>query len=173
MKREYKTIKLKVLKQPKDTRTQEEIEANRREYQEREAEENRVKLDRNQLAARVAEIRRLLEDFGERLAGVRFDIVTHDMPPSLDCGNQVCPDNLVEMLNPLIPLYHKRCDKRLPEREGVRDDLSNLKWNTADTAFAIGVLAGSIFAGASKREIDRMERGLVHATASRRWQCKE
>jgi hypothetical protein len=48
----------------------------------------------------------------------------------------------------------------------------NLKWETAWTSFQIGVLAGAIFAGCSDREIDRLERGLVHATVSRRWRVK-
>ncbi|MDP2601887.1 MAG: hypothetical protein Q8S00_04760 [Deltaproteobacteria bacterium] len=173
MKREYKTIKLKVIDQPKDARTPAQIEAVNLEREEREEEENSVKLDRNQVAARVADIRRLLEIFGERLDAVRFDIITHDMPPSLDHGNQVCSNDLVDMLNPVIRLYQERCEKRLPDCEDAESDLNHLKWYTADAGFMIGVLAGAIFAGASQREIDRMERGLVHATASRRWQCKE
>lgn len=32
---------------------------------------------------------------------------------------------------------------------------------TAETAFKIGVLAGAIFAGCSKEEVDRFKRGLA------------
>lgn len=41
-----------------------------------------------------------------------------------------------------------------------------MKYILADTAFAIGVLAGAMFNGASEREIDRLERGLAYAIAA-------
>ncbi len=39
--------------------------------------------------------------------------------------------------------------------------LFELKMETAETAFKIGVLAGAIFAGCSKEEVDRFKRGLA------------
>ena len=39
--------------------------------------------------------------------------------------------------------------------------LFELKMGTAETAFKIGVLAGAIFAGCSKEEVDRFKRGLA------------
>ena len=54
-----------------------------------------------------------------------------------------------------------------------QDDLAELKWRTAETSFHIGVLAGAMFAGCPDREIDRLERGLIHAIVSRGWRFKE
>jgi hypothetical protein len=48
-----------------------------------------------------------------------------------------------------------------------------MKYILADTAFAIGVLAGTMFTGASEREIDRLERGLVYSIAASPWLRKE
>jgi hypothetical protein len=62
-------------------------------------------------------------------------------------------------------------EKSIPDGGG--DDLCELLWKAIDTAFHIGVLGGAIFAGASDREIDRIERGLIHATVSRHWRVKE
>ncbi len=50
-----------------------------------------------------------------------------------------------------------------------RAKLFELKMETAKTAFKIGVLAGAIFAGCSKEQVDRFERGMaVSLTADNR-----
>jgi hypothetical protein len=38
--------------------------------------------------------------------------------------------------------------------------------DTAETAFKIGMLAGAIFAGCSKEQVDRFERGMVFSLMS-------
>ena len=78
---------------------------------------------------------------------------------------------LAEHLNPFITGHYERVYELLPD-EIADGDLSPMKWALADTAFAIGVLAGAIFSGAKPRKIDRLERGLAHATASRHWQVR-
>ena len=120
---------------------------------------------------RVREIRAQLEAFSARLAGVTFDIVSDEMPCSLDYGNNTTVKYvhyLAERLNPLLKLYHER----ISEGRDNGDDVGSLRWEMADAAFAIGVLAGAIFTGSPERDVDRLEKGLVHATASRRWICK-
>jgi hypothetical protein len=53
------------------------------------------------------------------------------------------------------------------KEHGCHEDLDfqaklfELKMGTAETAFKVGVLAGVIFAGCSKEQVDRFERGMV------------
>jgi hypothetical protein len=81
------------------------------------------------------------------------------------------PSELAEALDPAIIGHYDRLHKATADN--LQDDLGALRWKTAETSFQIGVLAGPIFSGASDREIDRLERGLIHAIVSRRWRCKE
>jgi len=129
------------------------------------------KLRPDQIRLRVREIREDLGIFRDRLAAVCFDVVADDMPTSLDHGSDVCPSTLVELLNPCITGFQEICEAKIPRE--IQDELNSLKWHTADTAFAIGVLFGCMISGASEKEIDRLERGLVHATVSRRWQVTD
>jgi hypothetical protein len=75
---------------------------------------------------------------------------------------------LMEDFDPCIPGHYKRLDEAIPDDNRLVDDLSALKWQTAETAFQI-----AIFAGCSDREIDRLERGLIHATVSQPRRCKD
>ena len=47
-----------------------------------------------------------------------------------------------------------------------------MKSQAAETAFRIGVLAGVIFAGRPKDEVDRFERGLAFELSRNPWICK-
>ena len=49
------------------------------------------------------------------------------------------------------------------ETMDYEDKMLMLKSAIAETGFKIGVLAGAIFAGCSKKTIDRFERGLTFA----------
>jgi hypothetical protein len=51
--------------------------------------------------------------------------------------------------------------------------LWEMRRNLAEATFAIGVFFGAMVHGASDREIDGLERGLVHATVSLHWQVKK
>ena len=50
--------------------------------------------------------------------------------------------------------------------------LFDMKSQAAETAFRIGVLAGVIFAGRPKDEVDRFERGLAFELSFNPWICK-
>lgn len=132
----------------------------------REAEQERWKLDQDQIEGRVQEIRRTLETFNLRLAAVTFDIVGIGIPRSLDYSSNVDPSELAERLCPTITGYRKRLEDALPEE--ICDDLGKMGWLLADLSFATGVLAGAMFTGASEQEVNRLERGILHATLSKR-----
>jgi hypothetical protein len=162
-----KNSNLKIVQQ----QTAGEIESRAEREREKDQRENSWKLARQEIGNRVRKLRLELETYRSRLEGMTFDVVTGDTPWSVDSVNSPYPLDLAEMFNPCIP---GRYD---PMYESIshewKDELFNLKSETADTAFQIGVLAGAIFAGCSDREIDRLERGLIHATMSRNWRCKD
>lgn len=78
---------------------------------------------------------------------------------------------LVEELDPRVKVLFAMIDN-FAERDGCHQDLDfnvklfSLKWSIADIAFKIGVLAGAIFAGCWKEQIDRFERGMVVSLTS-------
>lgn len=119
----------------------------------------------DQVAGRVREVCRYLEEFSERLAALQFDVLNRDFPASLDCIESVPPHELAERLCPEITSCFDRLRDRL--EDGAEDDLMRLRESLAEIAFAVGVLAGSVFQGADPKEIDRLEKGLVKAVAAR------
>lgn len=138
----------------------------------RRQQEESWKLTPDQVAGRVRKIRKYLEEWADRLAGLNFDVINMDTPPSIDYTELTRPYELAERLCPSITGRFDRVYDRLPDEE-CRDNLVELKMTLAEVAFAIGVLAGLIFHGtASKSEIDRLERGLIWATASRPLEIK-
>ena len=50
--------------------------------------------------------------------------------------------------------------------------LFDMKSQAAEIGFRIGVLAGVIFAGCSKDQVDRFERGLAFELSRNPWICK-
>lgn len=143
----------------------------RKKAKQQEREEQACKLTQAEVTTRIREIRSYLEDASNRIAGLHFDILNSDEPHSLDHDEFPYPAQLAERLNPTITGHYDRVYDRLPN-EDSKDDLDELKLSLAETAFAVGVLAGAMFHGASKLEVDKLERGLVHATTSRHWQVK-
>ena len=164
-----KISNLKIVEQQTEAELQAKYEREKAAKQ-RDEEEDSWRLTRPEITARVRALRTELEAARARLEGMTFDVVTDDIPHSLDNYKRVCVTDLVDGFDPCIPGHFKRVEAVLGE---MQDDLSNLKWQSAETAFHIGILAGAIFSGASDREIDRLERGLVHATVSRGWRCKD
>lgn len=139
----------------------------------RQQQEEAWKLTPGEVAGRVREIRKYLEEFSVRLAGLQFDVLNRDCPESIDCVDVTRPYELAERLAPTIKGFYERVHDRLPD-EASRDDLSEMKFCLAEIAFAIGTLAGSVFPGtASRAEIDRLERGLVWAVTSRGSEIKD
>ena len=137
----------------------------------RDEEEESWRLTRSEITARVRALRAQLEAFRAQLEGMPFDVVTEDIPLSVDYGDGSYPAELTEALDPAIQGHYDRLKKATTG--ALEDDLGALRWKTAETSFQIGVLAGAMFSGASDREIDRLERGLIHATVSRGWRCKD
>ena len=78
--------------------------------------------------------------------------------------------DLADAFDPCIKGRFEWIAESIPDWQ---DEIVNLKMETAETAFQIGVMAGAMFAGCSEREIDRLERGLIHAIVSRSWRCKD
>jgi hypothetical protein len=77
--------------------------------------------------------------------------------------------------NPFIKRDYESCHEELA-KDPVYDRgavLWEMRRNLAEAAFAIGVFFGAMVHGASEQEIDRLERGLIHATASLHWQVKK
>jgi hypothetical protein len=68
--------------------------------EQRDKEEESWRLTRAEITARVRAIRAQLEAFRAQLEGVPFDVVTNDMPVSLDYGNRPCPSELAESAGP-------------------------------------------------------------------------
>ena len=163
-----KTSNLKIVEQP----TEAERAAKERAGKQREIEEKSWRLNRFEITARVRALRAELEEYRTRLEGMPFDAGTSGgvAPPSLGYDGHE-PDQLAEAVNPCIAGRYERLEKAIPA--DCQDDLSELKWAMAETSFHNGVLAGAIFAGCPDREIDRLERGLIHAIASRGWRCNE
>jgi hypothetical protein len=155
-----KTSNLKIVQQ--QTPTEDELRAH---------EEDSWRLTRSEITGRARALREELEAARARLDGMTFDVITDDIPHSLNNYEKRCVTELVDAFDPCIEGHFKRVEDLVGE-SCVHDDLSNLKWQTAETAYQIGMLAGAMFSGASDREIDRLERGLIHATVSRKWRCK-
>jgi hypothetical protein len=141
------------------------------EKERRENEENGWRISVAEIKLRVRAIRTELEKCSEMMAGLNFDFFG-PVQWSID-GRDDDLDTaaLAEQLNPVINGRWKRVQSHLYETGEVSladDDLGPMKWDLADAAFAIGVLAGAIFTEAPEREINRLERGLVHATIEHR-----
>jgi len=145
-------------------------------------EEKDWRLTRVEITARVREIRCYLESFRDGLAGVPFDVVAPDPGNSIRDGLSIGRDDdtistwgLAERLRPFITRDYESCHEELA-KDPVYDRgavLWEMRRNLAEAAFAIGVLFGAMVHDASEQEIDRLERGLVHATVSRYGQVKK
>ena len=155
----------------------------------REDELESCKLTPAEITDRTREIRSILENFLDGLAGVPFDVVADEPGQSIRDGLSVDAKIntwgrggigvytalLAERLNPLIKRDYESCHEELA-KDPVYDRgavLWEMRRNLAETTFAVGVLFGAMVHGASDREIDRLERGLVHATVSRYGQVKK
>jgi hypothetical protein len=166
-----KTSNLKIVQQ----QTEAEAEARRewdKAFDNRREEEKSWRLTRPEITSRAHQVRVTLEMYRARLEGMPFDVVTGDIPRSVDYVDAPEPYEIAEAFDPCIEGHYERLEKATAH-DLLQNDLGDLKWKTAETAFQIGVLAGAMFSGASDREIDRLERGLIHATVSRGWRCKE
>jgi hypothetical protein len=169
-----KSSNLKIVQQQIPTEAELQAKYEREKgYKEREQEEESWRLTRPEITARARAVRAQLEAARARLEALTFDAVIDDeIPQSLDKGDRGYVIDLVEDFDPCISGHYKRVENVVANSD-VHDDLSALKWQTAEAAFQIGIFQGAIFAGCSDREIDRLERGLIHATVSQPRRCKD
>jgi hypothetical protein len=140
------------------------------EKEERWAEEQKWKLSAEEITKRVRVIRRELEAARARYEGTMFDILTEGSEPrsmSTDEGIRE-PYELANFLRPALEGYYER--SRGPVSD--EDSVAFLQYEGIEAGFQIGILAGFIFAGADVREIDRAERGLIHASMARERRVK-
>jgi hypothetical protein len=143
----------------------EQRQKSRQVGEEWEEAEKRWRLSALEARDRVRNLRSELEHYRDQLEGVPFDIANDDLPESLDRCTRKYPAQLVEDINPLVGGLFAAIDAFAREH-GTHEFLDfnaklfELKLQTAETGFKIGVLAGVIFAGSPKEIIDRFERGL-------------
>jgi hypothetical protein len=153
-----KTSNLKIVEQQTKAEWQAKYEREKVAKELKEEEES-WRLTRPEITARVRALRAELDSFRAQLEGMPFDVVTSDIPVSVDYGDRPYPSELTEAFDPAIKGHYDRLEKATAH--DLQDDLGALRWETAETSFQIGVLAGAMFSGASDREIDRLERGLT------------
>jgi hypothetical protein len=133
-----------------------------------EKEERAWRISHDEAARRVHNLRVELEDYRDQLDAAQFDILTDDMPRSMDYSARRWAVNVMEAFNPRIKGLFERCDAEA-KRAGADQhidfnaQLFSLKLELAETGFAIGLLAGALFAGARPETIDRFERGLLRS----------
>ena len=112
-----------------------------------------------------------LESYLAQLEAVPYDLPADDIPTCLDWSERKYIVNLIEELNPVMNAIFERCDTTA-KAHGVNEELDynsqlfDLKMMAGETGYYIGVLAGVMFAGASKDTVDRFERGLFYAMKS-------
>lgn len=144
------------------------VDQQHKEAVRREEELESCNLTPAEITARVREIRSHLEYFRDALSGVPFDIVAEEPGGSIRNSNHLeSVSELAERLNPFLKGWRVHCAESL--LADAQDKFGWLTAGLADTGFAIGVLAGFMFHGASEAEIDRLERGFIHANARRWW----
>ena len=90
---------------PKEARAAMESEKIRKE---REEQTKKWRLTELEIKSRVRTIRTRLEELGEMIMGVHFDIAAPDMPHSLDCREEMETSELAEHLNPFITGHYER-----------------------------------------------------------------
>lgn len=151
-------------------RTLEEQSKYRAEYDRWEKAQDSWRITVTEVRQKVAAIREELELEREQLEGVPFDLPRDEIPQSIDRKRKELIADLITV-NPLIEGYFRMIDE-YAKRHGCCEFLDfnaklfALKCETAETGFKIGVLAGIVFAGCSKDQIDKFERGLTFSLIS-------
>lgn len=154
-------------------RSEEEQKKRREEW---ENAEKKWRITPREARQRVRGLRDELESYRDQIEGIPFDIPTGDYETllCLDSEKRKYHIELVEDFNPLINGVFEMIDS-YARQHGCHDFLDfqsklySLKSQCAQTGFQIGVLAGAIFAGCPKENIDRFERGLTFAMQSNHW----
>jgi len=119
---------------------------------------------------RVLALRNELERYQAQLESAAFDIASGDScsPNSVEWGERQHSLDLAMKLNPFVDRMFEEIDdyahKHGPALYFIdfQSKLFDLRTQSIETGFKIGVLAGVIFSGASKEVVDRFERGLAY-----------
>jgi hypothetical protein len=164
-----KTSNLEIVQQ----RTEAEKKKWSEEYERWETAEKELRIPAHELKQRVRALRDELERYRAQLEAVPFDIPAGDfsLPKCLDNCDRKYTRDLVDDLDKRVKARFEMIDAFAKEH-GCHENLDfqaklfELKMDTAETGFKIGILAGVIFAGCSKEQVDRFERGMVFSLTS-------
>ena len=160
-----------------ETRSEEDRKKYAEEDKAWETAEKRMKITAPEVANRVRSLRAELEYYRSQVEAMNFDIVCDEMPYCLDWTKRKYAYQLGEGLNPFIDGIFEMIDE-YAKKHGCHEFLDfqsklfDMKSQAAETGFRIGVLAGVIFAGRPKDEVDRFERGLAFELSRNPWICK-
>jgi len=139
----------------------------------RKQEKESLLLTRAEIAKRVNEIRKELETAKQRYDGALFDNYTDGIPPSLDIVDvNRAPFGAVYHLSPRLERMLKNLQDNADPMKQSDDVFELFFWGT-HTAYALGMLAGAIYADLPQQTVDRWERGLVTALSTCHWIVKE
>ena len=135
------------------------------------------KITPQEAANRVRSLRAELEYHCRQVEAMNFGITCDDMPYCLDWTKRKYTYELVDALNPFVDGILEMIDEYAKQHGcheflDFQSHLFDMKSQAAETAFRIGVLAGVIFAGRPKDEVDRFERGLAFELSRNPWICK-
>jgi hypothetical protein len=148
------------------------VDQHHEEAAQRKEEEENYKLTPEEFSARLRGIRCYFEKVRDGLEGVPFAAVAHT-PGELIRNIELRGDietsirDLVEYLHPFIKGWCEHCGENLSPELG--DEFGFLTAGLVETGFALGIVYNAIVNGASDREIDRLERGFIHANKLRWW----
>jgi hypothetical protein len=136
-------------------------------------QEESLKLSRDAIASRVRQLRKELETAKRRYDGALFDSFSDGIPASLDVADDNRqPHGAVYYVSPLLEATVEQLQHG-NVRSCLSDDVFELFFFSTQTAYAIGMLAGVIYADCPTSTIDRFERGLATALAACHWIIKE
>jgi hypothetical protein len=143
-----------------------------------EKAEEEWKITSQEARHRVHVVRDELESYRDQIEALPFDILVDDTPYCLDIKRKDAVE-IIEEFTPFVRGIFEKIDdfvKELLPREHQSLDfnakLFMLERQAIESGFQVGVLAGVIFAGCPKEQIDKFERGLAFAIASNRWIVK-
>jgi hypothetical protein len=167
-----KLTKLSVVNKPTQTQEERDKEAARdKEYDRWEKAEKSWRITAADARGRVLALRDKLESYRQQLEGVPFGMASGDANPplSLDGGEREYAIYLAMDLNPIVYELFEEIDafalkhgSELYRLLDFQSKLFDLRSESVDTGFRVGMLAGVIFSGASKETVDRFERGLAY-----------
>jgi hypothetical protein len=156
-----------MVRKPKDTNLKLVETANDEDDRWGKAEKE-LRITAAEAKQRVRTLREELEGYRAQIEAVPFDI-PYDSELGVPCleghDRQYTPD-LAANLDPRVNVIYKLIDE-YADQHGCNASLDfnaklfAFRWATADAAYRAGVLAGVIFAGCPKEQVDRFERGLA------------